>query len=178
MNLVTFLVSLCLGVCSNLRAQSELAPLPADGFVTLETIVDDFAKSLPDALQKYNGMRVCVYGRVDKITQKYSAGESSTALLMKSSLAQNINVNDLFNKAYISSGSVILADSETEAVVHSSDWTGNVQGKSSPIVSGEIIAVRGFFDNFVSGDIILKNCFKLGAEGLDKKLTEHGITAD
>ena len=119
-----------------------------------------------------------MYGRVDKITQKSSAGESTTALLMKSSLAQNISVNALFNKAYISSGSVILADSETEAVVHSSDWTGNVQGKSSPIVSGEIIAVRGFFDNFVSGDIILKNCFKLGAEGLDKKLTEHGITAD
>lgn len=178
MNLVTLLVALCLGVCSNLRAQTELVPLPADGFVTLETIIDDFAKSLPDALQKYNGMRVCVYGRVEKITQKSSAGESSTALLMQSSMDQNINVKALLNEAYIPSGSVILADSETEAVVHSADWTGNVQGKSSPIFSGEIIAVRGFFDNFVSGNIILKNCFKLGAEGLDKKLTEHGITGD
>lgn len=152
--------------------------MPADGFVTLETIVDDFAKSLPDALQKYNGMRVCVYGRVEKITQKSNTGESSIALLMKSSSALNPNVKALFSDVYIPSGSIILADSETETAVLCADWTGNVQGKSSPIVIGEMVAVRGFFDNCVSGDIILKNCFKLGAEGLEKKLTEHGITAD
>jgi hypothetical protein len=36
--------------------------------------------------------------------------------------------------------------------------------------------VRGTFDNFVAGDIILKNSFKLAPEALQKKLAEHGLT--
>ena len=58
------------------------------------------------------------------------------------------------------------------------DWNGDVLGKSSYIVQGEKIAVRGTFDNFVAGDIVLKNCFKLGPGPLAKKLAEHGIAIE
>ena len=63
-SIALLLATICAALC-----QTPLPSLPPDGFVTLEQIVNDFANSADSAFQKYNGMRVCVYGRVGKVTQ-------------------------------------------------------------------------------------------------------------
>ncbi len=35
--------------------------------MTLQQIVNEFTDHPDDALQKYNGMRICVYGRLGKV---------------------------------------------------------------------------------------------------------------
>jgi uncharacterized SAM-dependent methyltransferase len=73
---------------------------------------------------------------------------------------------------------VTVADDDTKATVYHSDWNGNLSNATSFIVEGENVAVRGTFDNFVAGDIILKNSFKLSSEALQKKLAEHGLPTE
>lgn len=165
-------------LCANLGAQTGLAPLPPDGFVTLETIVGDFSKSVTAALQKYNGMRICVYGRVGKITRDGGEEGVPLAVFMQLPTVQTPDVKAVFDPDYIASGGVLVANNETKATVFSTNWNGDVLQKNSFIVQGENIAVRGTFDNFIAGDIVLKNSFKLGPGELAKKLAEHGISND
>jgi uncharacterized SAM-dependent methyltransferase len=86
------------------------------------------------------------------------------------------DVKAVFSADFIPSSVVTVADNDTKATVYHADWNGNLSNATSFIVEGENVAVRGTFDNFVAGDIILKNSFKLAPEALQKKLTEHGLT--
>jgi hypothetical protein len=63
------LIASTIVIASALTAFShyQLAPLSADAFVTLQQIVNEFTDHPDDALQKYNGMRICVYGRLGKV---------------------------------------------------------------------------------------------------------------
>ena len=158
-------------------SQSQLAPLPPDGFVTLQQIVQDFANQPDDALQKYNGMRICVYGRIGKVEQSDDDDADPLAVSMQ---LQNQTTPDV--KAYFDQddipGVVDVVDDQNKATVYHRDWAGNLSQQKSFLVGGENAAIRGTFDNFVAGDIILKNSFKLSPEALAQKLSEHGISTE
>ena len=66
----------------------------------------------------------------------------------------------------------------SKATVYHRDWAGNLSNQQSFIVVGQVVGIRGTFDNFVAGEIILKNSYKLSAEALAKKLSEHGIASE
>ena len=158
-------------------SQSQLAPLPPDGFVTLQQIVQDFTSQPDDALQKYNGMRICVYGRIGKVEQSDDDDADPLAVSMQ---LQNQTTPDV--KAYFDQddipGVVDVVDDQNKATVYHRDWAGNLSQQKSFLVGGENAAIRGTFDNFVAGDIILKNSFKLSPEALAQKLSEHGISTE
>ena len=158
-------------------SQSALAPLPPDGFVTLQQIVQDFTNQPDDALQKYNGMRICVYGRIGKVEQSDDDDADPLAVSMQ---LQNQTTPDV--KAYFDQddipGVVDVVDDQNKATVYHRDWAGNLSQQKSFLVGGENAGIRGTFDNFVAGDIILKNSFKLSPEALAQKLSEHGISTE
>ena len=158
-------------------SQSQLAPLPPDGFVTLQQIVQDFTNQPDDALQKYNGMRICVYGRIGKVEQSDDDDADPLAVSMQ---LQNQTTPDV--KAYFDQddipGVVDVVNDQNKATVYHRDWAGNLSQQKSFLVGGENAAIRGTFDNFVAGDIILKNSFKLSPEALAQKLSEHGISTE
>jgi hypothetical protein len=159
-------------------AQSPLAPLPPDGFVTLEEIVNDFAASDTQALQKYNGMRICVYGRVGQVTQADDEEGDPLAVFLQLPNRTTPDVKALFDQDFLPNSVVTVADNDSKATVQHADWNGNLSGGTSLVVTGENIAVRGTFDNFIAGDVVLKNSFKLSPAALAKKLAEHGLAND
>jgi hypothetical protein len=171
---IAFLCASAIAVLS----QAPLAPLPPDGFVTLTQIVNDFATSETQAMQKYNGMRVCVYGRVGQVTQSDDKEGDPLTVFMQLPNRTTPDVKAVFSADFIPSSVVSVADNDSKATVYHSDWNGNLSNATSFIVEGQNAAVRGTFDNFVAGDIILKNSFKLSPEALQKKLTEHGLPTE
>lgn len=176
----TLLIALTLCIASSLAvfSQSQLAPLPPDGFVTLEQIVQEFATQPDAALQKYNGMRLCVYGRVGKVAQADDEENDPLAVYMRLANQSTPDVKAYFGQEDFPSGVVQVSEDESKATVYHRDWAGNLSNQKSLIVEGENVAIRGSFDNFVVGDIILKNSFKLSPEALAQKLSEHGITTE
>ena len=156
-------------------AFSQLAPLPPDGFVTLQQIVDDFAKSQDQALQKYNGMRICVYGRVGQVNQDADASRSPLAVYLQLASRNTPDVKAVFDGDYLGKSIVNVDDDGSKATVYHCNWEGDLTREKSFIVVGENTAVRGTFDNFVAGDIILKNSFKLSPGAMMNKLKEHGL---
>ena len=158
-------------------SQSTLAPLPPDGFVTLQQIVQDFTSQPDDALQKYNGMRICVYGRVGKVEQSDDDDADPLAVTMQLQNQTTPAVKAYFDQDDIP-GVVDVVDDQNKATVYHRDWAGNLSDQKSFIVGGENAAIRGTFDNFVVGDIVLKNSFKLSPEALSQKLSEHGISTE
>jgi len=158
-------------------SQSPLAPLPPDGFVTLQQIVQDFTSQPDDALQKYNGMRICVYGRVGKVEQSDDDDADPLAVTMQLQNQTTPAVKAYFDQDDIP-GVVDVVDDQNKATIYHRDWAGNLSDQKSFIVGGENAAIRGTFDNFVVGDIVLKNSFKLSPEALSQKLSEHGISTE
>jgi len=159
-------------------SQSQLAPLPPDGFVTLQQIVKEFADQPDDALQKYNGMRLCVYGRVGRVEQSDDNDGDPLAVSMQLANQTTPDVKAFFDQDDIPSGVISISDDDSKATVFHRDWAGNLSNQQSFIVVGENVAIRGTFDNFVAGHIVLKNSFKLSPEALRQKLSEHGIATE
>ena len=158
-------------------SQSTLAPLPPDGFVTLQQIVQDFTSQPDDALQKYNGMRICVYGRIGKVEQSDDDDADPLAVTMQLQNQTTPAVKAYFDQDDIP-GVVDVVDDQNKATIYHRDWAGNLSQQKSFLVGGENAAIRGTFDNFVVGDIVLKNSFKLSPEALSQKLSEHGISTE
>ena len=178
MKTLSIALSFCIATSLAVFSQSQLAPLPPDGFVTLEQIVQEFASQPDAALQKYNGMRICVYGRVGEVTQADDSEGDPLAVYMQLPDRTTPDVKAVFGADFIPSSVVTVSDDDTRATVYHADWAGNLSNQSSFIVQGENVAVRGTFDNFVAGDIILKNCFKLSPEALAQKLSAHGLASE
>ena len=178
MKILRSLASAFLVAILQAHAQSQLAPLPPDGFVTLEQIINDFATSDTQALQKYNGMRICVYGRVGQVAQADDEEGDPLAVFLQLPNRTTPDVKALFDQDFLPNSVVTVADNDSKATVQHADWNGNLSGGSSLVVTGESIAVRGTFDNFIAGDIVLKNSFKLSPAALAKKLAEHGLATD
>jgi hypothetical protein len=174
----TFL-SLVMAISVSAMAQDALAPLPPDGFVTLPQIVQDFSSQPDAALQKYNGMRIVVYGRVGQVTQ--SDDEDGDPVVVYLQLPNNPtpDVKCVFNSAGVpQGGDVNVENNDSEADFYKRNRKGDITAERPIEVTGEMVAIRGTFDNFVAGDIVLKECRKLRPEALTKLLSAHGIPVE
>lgn len=166
-------------LAGSLFAQNvPLAPLPPDGFVTLEQIVNDFSTAPDAALQKYNGMRILVYGRVGQVTQSDDASGDPLTVYMQLPNQTTPDVKAVFGADDVPTGNVAVAGNHSKADVFHRNWEGELTKEHSFIVEGQNTGIRGTFDNFVAGDIVLKNSHKLQTPVLMKKLAEHGITTE
>jgi len=162
---------------SLIAQNATLAPLPPDGFVTLKQIVNDFATAEDAALQKYNGMRILVYGRVGKVTQSHDAVGDPLAVFMQLQNQTTPDVKAVFGADDMPKNNSVASDHSKVDVFHR-DWEGNITKDHAFIVAGENAGIRGTFDRLVAGDIVLKNCNKLQTGVLMKKLSEHGIPTE
>lgn len=173
------LTTLILSFLSGARGQSAaLAPLPPDGFVTLAQIVSDFAQSPDAALQKYNGMRLLVYGRVGQVANADDANGDPLAVFMQLPNQTTPDVKAIFTAADVPTTNMSITDDQTQVAVFHRDWEGTLTKEKSFITEGQNVGIRGTFDNFVAGDIILQDSSKLGPVALKRKLAEHGIPTE
>lgn len=157
----------------------ELAPLPPDGFVTLQQIVQEFSEQPDAALKKYEGMRILVYGRVGQVTQ--SDDEDGDPVVVFLQLPQNPtpDVKCVFNAAGVpQGGNVNVEENDSEADFYKRDKAGNITSEVPLDITGQMVGIRGTFDNFIAGDIVLKECRKLKMDSLEKVLSRHGIETE
>jgi len=162
-----------------LNAQnSTLAPLPPDGFVTLQQIVNDFSSASDAALQKYNGMRILVYGRVGQVKQSDDASGDPLTVFMQLQNQTTPDVKAVFGAGDIPTQNLTVTTNHRQAEVFHRNWEGDLTKEHAFIVEGQTTGIRGTFDNFVAGDIVLKSCNKLQTAALMKKLAEHGIPTE
>jgi hypothetical protein len=169
---------LLLAASFGIHAQTQLPALPPDGFVTLQQIVNDFSTAPDAALQKYSGLRILVYGRVDRIQPADDLNEDPLAVIMQLPNQSSPDVKAVFSQDQIDGGTMSISGDGSKVNVYHRDWAGNVTGKSAFVESGDMVGIRGTFDNQVAGEIVLKNCFKLSPEALNQKLAEHGIPTE
>jgi len=163
----------------SLFAQSPTLPaLPPDGFVTLEQIVSEFGTSPDAAMQKYNGMRILVYGRVGLVTQSDDSAGDPLTVVMQLPNQTTPDVKAVFGADDVPTNNVSVGGNNSKADVFHRNWEGALTKERAFIVAGENTGIRGTFDNFVAGDIVLQNCHKLQTGVLMKKLAEHGIATE
>jgi len=171
--------SVVLALATSLPAQNTtLPPLPPDGFVTLEQIVSDFSTAPDAAVQKYNGMRILVYGRVGQVTQSDDSEGDPLTVFMQLPNQTTPDVKAVFGQDDVPTATVEVANNKSKADVFHRNWKGELTNDHSFIVEGENAGIRGTFDNFVAGDVVLKNCNKLQPSLLRNKLAEHGIPTE
>ncbi len=155
-----------------------LPALPPDGFVTLDQIVSDFSTNPDAAQQKYNGMRILVYGRVGQVAQSDDADGDPLCVYMQLPNQTTPDVKAVFGADDIPTTNLSVADNGSKATVFHRDWEGTLTKERSFIVTGENVGIRGTFNGFVAGDIVLQNSFKLRPAILREKLAEHGIATE
>ncbi|MFZ4777335.1 MAG: hypothetical protein ACOYM3_18360 [Terrimicrobiaceae bacterium] len=179
MKILLVLCTLAAGFAGSLLAQNAtLPPLPPDGFVTLAQIVSDFSTAPDAALQKYNGMRILVYGRVGQVTQSDDADGDPLTVFMQLPNQTTPDVKAVFGADDVPTNNVSVAQNKSKADVFHRNWQGELTNERAFIVTGENAGIRGTFDNFVAGDVVLKNSNKLQTGVLMKKLAEHGIATE
>ena len=159
-------------------AGPALQPLPADGFVALAQIVSEFTSTPEAAGQKYNGMRILVYGRVIKVSQSHNGGGDPLAVIMQLTNQSTPDVRAVFAADNIPTTDLSVAQNHSHATVFHRDWDGNLTSERSFIEVGQNVGIRGTFDKFVAGQIVLKDSSKLSTGDLMKKLREHGIATE
>lgn len=167
---------------SFLFAQTPLAPLSPDGFVTLEQIVSDFSSQQEAALQKYQGQRLLVYGRVGQIEQSNDSEGNPLTVFLQLASNPTPDVKCVFETSALPKGEqdaeVKVNEDGTEAVVAHRGEDGNIKWQRPYVAEGQNIGVRGTFDSFVAGDIVLKECRKLRPETLKPILQQNGLAMD
>ncbi len=159
-------------------APPALPPLPPDGFVTLTQIVNDFTSSPDAAYQKYNGMRILVYGRVGQVSQSDDQNSDPLAVIMQLPNQTTPDVRAVFSADDIPTTDMSVATNNSQATVFHRNWEGTLTSERAFIVAGQNVGIRGTFDNFVAGEVVLKNSFKLSTGALMNKLREHGIPTE
>jgi len=162
---------------SVLSQDATLAPLPPDGFVTLAQVVNDFSSAPDAALQKYNGMRILVYGRVGQVTESDDSSGDPLTVFMQLPNQTTPDVKAVFGADDMPKNNTVDPNHSKVDVFHR-NWEGELTKERAFIVEGENTGIRGTFDNFVAGDVVLKNCNKLQTGVLMKKLAEHGISTE
>jgi len=159
-------------------APPALPPLPPDGFVTLTQIVNDFTSSPDAAYQKYNGMRILVYGRVGQVCQSDDQNSDPLAVIMQLPNQTTPDVRAVFAADDIPTTDMSVATNKSQATVFHRNWEGTLTSERAFIVAGQNVGIRGTFDNFVAGEVVLQNSSKLSTGALMNKLREHGIPTE
>jgi hypothetical protein len=172
-----------LATVAGLFAQNAtLAPLPPDGFVTLEQVVSDFSTQPEAALRKYNGQRLLVYGRVGQIAQSQDSAGNPLQVFLQLANNPTPDVKCVFPLAelpgWTQDATVQVSEDGSQASVFRRGRDGNVKDDTAFVTVGERIGVRGTFDNFVAGDVVLKDCKKEHPEKLMEVLRQHGIPTE
>jgi hypothetical protein len=166
-------------VTSEAQDAQALAPLPPDGFVTLQQIVSDFSSQPDAALQKYNGARIVVYGRVGQVTKSDDENGNPVVVYLQNANNPTPDVRCVFNTAGVpQGGEVNVENNDSEADFYHRNNEGNITSERAIEIVGEQVGIRGTFDNFVAGDIILKECRRLKPESLAKMLAAHNIPTE
>lgn len=163
---------------AHLSAQTNLAPLPPDGFVTLEQIISDFSSNESAALQKYNGMRILVYGRVGQVTQSDDQDGDPLTVFLQLPNNTTPDVKAVFGTDDIPTTDMSIDPNQSKATVFHRKADGSLTDERAFIVVGENVGIRGTFDNFVAGDIVLKNAHKVRPDAVMQMLGEHGISTE
>ena len=168
-----------IATCAFAQTPGTLAPLPPDGFVTLEQIVQDFSQQPDAALQKYNGQRILVYGRIGQVN--HSDDEEGDPLTVYLQMTNNItpDVKCVFtNSGVPQSGDVVVKSEDEEADFFHRNSSGDITAEKPFAIVGQTVGIRGTFDNFVAGDAILKDCRKVRARRMNEILAQHGISTE
>lgn len=163
---------------SALPVFAQSPAVPADGFVTLDQILSDFSADADAAQQKYNGLRLLVYGRIGQVTQSNDTEGSPLTVYMQIPQQTTPDVKAVFAASEIPNDSVAISGDDSRAVVYHRDWEGQITKENGFIVEGEDAGIRGTFDSFVAGDVVLKDAQKIAPAVLAKKLKEHGISTE
>jgi len=163
------LLCVFLATIATLSAQTpNLAPLPINGFVTLEQIVSDFRTAPDAALQKYGGNRITVFGRVGKVEQP---GDGNNVLSIYLQVFNDptpdvkcIFAADAFRQNAQSQFSPD-GNQASEAVMNQE----NMPANTTPIaIVDQRIGIKGSFSGFQVGDIILRDCRKVSKAEIEK----------
>jgi hypothetical protein len=161
---------------------AQLTPLPPDGFVTLAQVVSDFSSQPEAALQKYNGQRILVYGRVGQIAQSQDSAGNPLQVFLQQANNNTPDVKCIFTLSdlpgWTQDATIQISEDGSQASVSRRGRDGNVKDESAYFTVGENVGVHGTFDNFVAGDVVLKDCKKLRPEKLMEVLKEHGIATE
>jgi hypothetical protein len=176
-------VALLCGVATAVFAQSAaLPPLPPDGFVTLEQIVSDFASQPQVAADKYNGQQIVVYGRVGPVAQSDDEAGDPLVVFLQLANTPTPDVKCVFPLAdlpeWSDTAGVQISEDGSQAVLFHRGKDGNVMKQHVFATTGQTLGICGTFDRLVAGDIVLKDCEKVGAEKLTKILQAHGIATE
>jgi len=151
-----------------------LAPLPPDGFVTLDQIMKEFSTQQEAAFQKYQGMRIVVYGRIGQVGQSNDDEGDPVVVYLQQNQNSSPDVKCVFNAAGVpQGGQVNVENNDTEADFFKRGRDGDIKSERMLDVVGQMAAIRGTFDNFAAGDIVLKSCQKLKAAAAEKLLETH-----
>lgn len=159
-----------------------LPPLPPDGFVTLQQIVGDFTAQPQAALQKYQGQRVLVYGRVGQVAQANDSEGNPLNVFLQLPNNPTPDVKCVFTLADIpgwaQDAEVQIPDDGSQAVIARRNQEGNVTREKPFVVVGQNVGIHGTFDRFEAGDVVLKDAKKAGPEKLAEILNQHGISTE
>jgi len=161
---------------------AQLAPLPPDGFVTLAQVVSDFSSQPEAATQKYNGQRILVYGRVGQIAQSQDSSGNPLQVFLQLANNNTPDVKCVFTLAdlpgWSQNSTIQVSEDGSQASVSRRGGDGVVKDETAYVTVGQNIGVRGTFDSFIAGDVVLKDCKKERPEKMDEVLKEHGVAKE
>jgi len=175
----------CLAVAQTEENPPALKPLPPDGFVTLETVRKDFTENEPAAMKKYNGARITVYGRVGEVAPASDMEGDPMAVFLQNPNNITPDVKAVFNQPNLPQGNLVVQNNDSEADIYKhrntgigGDWRQDLPSQKPLVIKGQMVGITGTFDNFVAGDVVIKECQLMKEKELIKKLKEHGIATE
>ncbi|MBN8711750.1 MAG: hypothetical protein BGO12_07055 [Verrucomicrobia bacterium 61-8] len=167
-----FLLPLLLSAAS-VFAQAQLPPLPSSGFVTLDQIVSEFATQPDAALQKYNGQRIAVYGRVGQVEKSDDIDGNPLVAYLQRANNPSPDVKCVFSSDDVPTTNVMISDDQSQAIIFRRNSDGQLTEQRPFIVVGENVVIRGTFSNYVAGDVVLKDTHLLKKEEAKKLIGEN-----
>ena len=173
-----FLLPLILSASFVLAQDGTLAPLPSDGFVTLQQVMTDFSTHPTQAQQKYDGNRITVYGRVGHISKGDDmAGNPMVAYLQKSDMEATPDVKCIFSPDDVPTGqgNVEISENHQNASIFSRNSMGEITRQTSYLNVGDMVGIRGTVSDFEVGDVVMKDCHRVSKDKLAGILQQHGI---
>lgn len=167
-----FLLPLLLSATS-LFAQAQLPPLPPSGFVTLDQIVNEFSTQPDAALQKYNGQRIAVYGRVGQVEKSDDTEGNPLVAYLQRADNPSPDVKCVFSADDVPTTNVMISDDQSQAIIFHRNSEGQLTEQRPFIVVGQNVVIRGTFSNYVAGDIVIKETHLLKKEEAKKLIEEN-----
>jgi hypothetical protein len=170
-----FLLPLLLSATALFAQTPPLAPLPPDGFVTLQQVVSDFSTQPEAAAQKYNGARILVYGRVGVVEKSDDINGNPLVTYLQLANNPTPDVKCVFDDGDIPSENVSINSDQTQVTVAKRNDEGAIHDKHPFLIVGQNVGIHGTFTRFTAGDVVLHNARKVTGEKLDAALKANGV---